>query len=112
MSEHASQPGIAFVIEPGTMADYRALRHWHYRSGEPRAAVLVLRAIVEKKTAGVLVVTMPVLNGRWRETAWSGWLGPHDRRERARLINAELRTAKQELERLTAGDPVGAATSE
>ena len=28
------------------------------------------------------------------------------------VINAELRTAKQELERLTAGDPVGAATSE
>jgi hypothetical protein len=27
-------------------------------------------------------------------------------------INAELRTAKQELERLTAGDPVGVATSE
>ncbi|MFS8370681.1 DUF4391 domain-containing protein [Acetobacter indonesiensis] len=28
------------------------------------------------------------------------------------IINADLRTAKQELERLTAGDPVGAATSE
>jgi hypothetical protein len=28
------------------------------------------------------------------------------------VMNAELRTAKQELERLTAGDPVGAATSE
>lgn len=53
------------------MADYHALARWHYRGGRPATVARVLRAIWRPPgraglLAGVLVVSMPTLNGRWR----------------------------------------------
>lgn len=79
-------------IEPGGVSDYRLLARWHYRAGAPAVPVLVVRASVCGEPAGVLVVTRPVLNGRWREAAWPGWLAGMGKRERAAEMNARLRT--------------------
>lgn len=83
-------------IEQGTSADLRALEHHHYRAGAPATLVRTLRADRtladgSETLAGVLVVSMPTLNGSWRNLAWPGaYTGP-DKRARAAAINAELR---------------------
>ncbi|MFG0282880.1 MAG: hypothetical protein ACF8R7_00520, partial [Phycisphaerales bacterium JB039] len=85
-------PGAA-PIEVGAPADYRALARHHYAGGRPGPIVRVLRAVdgASGDLAGVLVVSMPALNGRWRRLAWPGRFEDADRRTRARRINAELR---------------------
>src|SRR5205823_1709377 len=42
--------------------------------------------------AAVLVVSMPTLNGRWRELAWPGRFCGGDQRACARRLNEEVRT--------------------
>lgn len=81
-------------IEPGTITDYDALGALHYRSGRPATHVrtLVARAPTEPAPVGVLVVSMPTLNARWRNALWPGVFTHPNRRERARQINRELRT--------------------
>jgi len=78
-------------IEPGVRADYDALARFHYRAGPPGTCVRVLRATEGPSLVGVLVVSMPTLNGAWRETAWPGWLTGLNARERAKEINQRLR---------------------
>jgi len=96
-------------IELGTRADFLALAHHHYRIGAPATCVRVLRAVPRSGSAptphipgtprlsepqlpvGVLVVSMPVLNGAWRDAAWPGWLTGCDPRERAVHLNRSLR---------------------
>lgn len=84
-------------VEPGDWADYAGLARFHYAAGRPRACVAILRAVdpASELVAGVLVVSMPVLNAWWRRPAWG------DRYERsglggaagaARRLNAEVRT--------------------
>lgn len=92
MAQHAS-PADRFAIEPGGRTDFRALARFHYRAGEPATVVRVLRAIDRERDllGGVLVVSMPTLNGGWRELAWPGRYGRGDRREQVRRINDELR---------------------
>ncbi len=81
-------------IGPGTMDDYDALSGFHYVAGDPavpvRDGVLVARAHGE--LAGVLVVSMPTLNGSWREQAWPGRYVGSDKRALARRLNREVRT--------------------
>ena len=82
----------AVTISRGTYADYLALERFHYRSSSPATRVRLLAARDEGTgiLAGVLVVSMPTLNGRWRDLAWPGER-PRDRRESAWWINREIR---------------------
>ncbi len=81
-------------IEPARLDDYRALARFHYRGGEPATRNMaggMLRARIDSTLAGVLVVSMPTLNGAWRDLAWPGRYTAGSKRELARRINAELR---------------------
>lgn len=81
-----------FVIEPGSMADYRGLARWHYRAGPPAVPRRVLRAVDARAgVVGVLVTAMPTLNARWRSVVWPGRYERWPPRERARRLNDELR---------------------
>lgn len=88
-------------VERGSMEDYRALSHLHYRGGCPATVVRVLRAVREVPRwiepsggvlAGVLCVSLPALNSRWRERAWPGVFRSGDKRRDAAQVNALLRT--------------------
>lgn len=73
-----------------TWGDYLALARHHYRGGRPGVPVRVLAARDGGVLAGVLVVSMPALNGPWRARAWpSRGCG---KREAARRLNATVRT--------------------
>ncbi len=78
----------------GTFADYRALARFHYIAGKPATHVRVLcvRDPLDDQPIGVLVVSMPTLDGSWRELAWPGRYRSPDRAASARRINRELRT--------------------
>lgn len=88
-------------IEPGTVDDYAFVAHLHYRSGPPATIVRVMRAMrrvprfihpSREILAGVLVVSMPTLNGGWRDRAWPGVFPKHDKRRNAHLLNEHIRT--------------------
>ncbi|MCC5822897.1 MAG: hypothetical protein LAT64_04770 [Phycisphaerales bacterium] len=86
----------ALRIESGDAADLDALAHHHYRPGRPAAVVRVLRCVRttpegEHVLAGVLGVSMPVLNASWRPLAWPGRFESTDRRANARRLNHEVR---------------------
>lgn len=51
----------------------------------------MLRAVDDGEVVGVLVASMPTLNGRWRPIAWPGDYDTPDRRENARRLNRDLR---------------------
>jgi GNAT superfamily N-acetyltransferase len=76
------------------MNDYAALERYHYRAGRPATHVRVLAArdARDHDLAGVMVVSMPTLNGRWRLGLWGDRFGGRDRARSARAINDELRT--------------------
>lgn len=84
------------AIEPGTIADYRALSRFHYRAGRPATIVRILRAsdAPTGTLAGVLVISMPTIDGAWRRLAWPGRFDARllGKKEALRRINAELRT--------------------
>jgi GNAT superfamily N-acetyltransferase len=93
------------TIRRGGLADYDRLARFHYRAGRPATCVRVLvaeagGAYVARSTrpepVGVLVISMPALNGPWRERVWPGRyraIEPtrDDRLACARAINEELR---------------------
>ncbi|MCA9275727.1 MAG: ATP-binding cassette domain-containing protein [Phycisphaerales bacterium] len=93
--EGSPQQSQAIRIEPGSIEDYHALAHLHYRSGRPATIVRTLRAIRTTPTgdvlAGVLLVSMPTLNGVWRERAWPGRFSSGNKTLDARRLNDELR---------------------
>ncbi len=80
------------TIGPGTRRDYGELAGLHYRAGPPATIALredgapcILAARDgEGRLAGVLVVSMPTLNGSWRRLAWPGAYGGADKRRNAR----------------------------
>src|SRR5215831_987602 len=83
-------PCKGLVVREGTVRDYDEPARLHYRAGRPATVVKVLKAEAtgsrEQATGGssaaccplpvacslvgVLVVSMPTLNGRWRRAAW------------------------------------------
>lgn len=79
-------------IEPDGPEAYAALADFHYLSGPPATWAGVWSAWAGRLRAGVLVVSMPTLNGSWRRGAWPGWLEGLPPARLARLLNAELRT--------------------
>lgn len=91
--------GSTCRIAAGTREDYNALAHLHYRSGPPATiarnpdgtpAILAARDDHDR-LAGVLVVSMPTLNGAWRSMAWPGMFDSGDKRRDALAINRLLR---------------------
>lgn len=77
-------------IAPGTLDDYRALAHQHYRAAAPATVALILAARLGDALVGVLVVSMPTLNATWRDAAFPALRGlPRPRR--ARWINQNIR---------------------
>lgn len=85
--------GLAFEVGAGGRRDYAALRGHHYRRGDPATVdrVLVSREVGSGALAGVLVTSMPTLNGGWRRLAWGDRFAGGDKRGRAGVLNAELR---------------------
>ncbi len=83
-------------FEDGTIEDYERLAPCHYRGGRPATRPLIRRAVRTlpdgtDRVAGVLVVSMPTLNGAWRDLAWPGRYTSGCKRARAERLNAELR---------------------
>jgi GNAT superfamily N-acetyltransferase len=106
-SERSAGPAGELRLRSGTAADYEALSEFHYLGRAPATATRVLvlettgrsvagrflgRRETEAWPIAVLVESMPALGCRLREGAlghrYAQW---PDRRERARLINAEIR---------------------
>lgn len=79
------------VITPGTTRDYARLAHLHYRAGRPATIRRVLTARAGRDLVGVLVTSMPTLNGSWRDRAFAGRYTRGTKRARAARINRELR---------------------
>ncbi len=94
LHDEALGEAISIVIEPGAARDYDALSQYHYRSGRPATMVHVSCAIDPQAgmLAGVLVISMPTLNGSWRQLAWPGRYNSGNKKADARRINEELRT--------------------
>lgn len=91
----AVDPLARVVIEVGSIADYARLAAFHYLAGPPATHVRVLAARDAGQTVGVLVVSMPTLDGAWRDVAWAGRYRARRAGERSaclRLLNAEVRT--------------------
>ncbi len=86
----------ALSIAIGTIADYHALARFHYRAAAPATHVRVLRMMHEREPSpiGVLIVSMPTLDGAWRHLAWPGRYAARDGHRAAaiRRLNRELRT--------------------
>lgn len=88
---HATpSPMVAEIasVHPRVYARYA---EWHYLAGRPATIVLALEATVDQQPAGLLTISMPVLNADWR-SAWSDLLRPTSRSERAQVLNASVRT--------------------
>lgn len=79
-------------VARGTLEEYDALACFHYRAGRPATAAMVLTARVDGALAGVLVVSMPVLNGPWRAGLWPGVFEGSGKGSAARAVNRSLRT--------------------
>ncbi len=100
-SEHV--PRQTITIEQGTNDDYKQLAHFHYRAGKPATCVHILRAVRhtfstltsssddQRVLAGVLIISMPTLNGSWRNRAWPNFFRTGDKRTDAHRINTHLR---------------------
>lgn len=84
--------GDGVEIGEGSYADYVALSRHHYAAGSPATCVRVLRASDAGRVVGVLVVSMPTLNGGWRARAWPREAAGLSRSESAAWVNANLRT--------------------
>lgn len=95
-----------FEIESGSCRDYESLSEHHYRARRPATVTRVLRAVqtrdtaaarfsgsaATKRTIGVLVESLPALQCVLRDKALARRHGAiADIRQRARLLNAEVR---------------------
>lgn len=80
------------LIREGTIDDYDSLSRLHYRAGPPAtvARVLAARDAFNGELLGVLVVSHPTLNGRWRDIAWPGEK-PSDKSSSTAWLNREVR---------------------
>lgn len=85
-------PAARVRLREGRARDYDRLAEHHYRAGRPATCARVIVAEDEGAPVGVLVVSMPTLNGAWRRAAWPGRYDTGDRRADAARLNAEVRT--------------------
>ncbi len=82
------------AVTIGCWGDYQALARFHYIAGKPatHVHVLCIQDPIDKQLVGVLVISMPTLDGSWRQLAWPNRYRSRDRAAAARRINRELRT--------------------
>lgn len=80
-------------ISQGHITDYDALAAHHYRAGRPATHVRVLVARGLGERLGVLVASMPTLNGSWRRAGFADFaaIDTRDKRAQARWLNENLR---------------------
>lgn len=98
MPAGGADPASRLRLRQGTPEDYNALAHWHYRAGRPATCVRVLAMddpAEPSAPVAVVVVSMPTLEGRWREAAWPGRYSSGDKRADAARLNAEVRTVSR-----------------
>ena len=78
---------IPITFQPASPGAYSALARFHYRAGPPGVPVHAITATddVTGEVVGVLVVSMPTLNGAWRAAAWPRIRG-------VRALNRSVRT--------------------
>ncbi|MGH7244800.1 MAG: GNAT family N-acetyltransferase [Phycisphaerales bacterium] len=78
-----------------TLAEAKPLLARHYAAGAPARVCCLLGAWMESERGGelvgVLAVSHPTLNDRWREIAWPGVFAIPDKRERAQKLNETVR---------------------
>lgn len=82
---------VVLRIGSCAFADARPLLAQHYAIGLPARVCCTLGAWIENDLIGVLTVSHPTLNARWRALAWPGVFDTRDKRERARLLNEQVR---------------------
>lgn len=77
---------------------YDELARFHYRAGRPATiakrpdgGAAVIAATQCETLVGVLVASMPTLNGSWRHLPWPGRFDAKDKRLTAHRLNAEVR---------------------
>ena len=76
-------------------SEHAALLGGHYAGGNPGLIWRRYAAVCDDAplvTAGVLLLSMPVLNAPWRAVAWPGMFSGVAKREAARRVNAHVRT--------------------
>ncbi len=78
-------------IAPISISLARPLLARHYAAGSPARVCLTLGATIESRLVGVLTVSYPTLNARWRRRAWPGEYEGPNKRENARRLNAGVR---------------------
>ena len=78
-------------IRDGDLADLNALAPLHYRPGKPATVVHIMSARIGSQLAGVLAISMPVLNATWRTLAWGDRYSTADKSVNAKRINREIR---------------------
>ena len=61
-------------------------------SNATHVQILRIRDPIDQQPVGVLVISMPTLDGTWRQLAWPDRYRSRDRAAAARRINRELRT--------------------
>lgn len=80
------------TIREGVIGDYAQLARFHYRAAHPAVVVRVLVAEVRGACVGVLTVSMPPLEGRWRDLAWPGCYRSGDKSRDAAALNRDVST--------------------
>ena len=89
----AESVSALYEIMAGSRRDLAGLAPLHYRPGAPATIARVLRCVERSsgEVVGVLAISLPTLNARWRELAWPGRYDSGDRGRDAHRLNAELR---------------------
>ncbi len=77
---------------------YDSLARFHYRAGKPATIAkrldggpAVIAAMACDEVIGVLIASMPTLNGSWRNMPWPGRFDAKDKRAAACKLNSEVR---------------------
>ena len=88
-----TDPADTLIPREGKTADYAALARFHYLP-PPATICQVLSLIDPEELAPVacLVISHPTLNAWWRPLAWPHLFTTKDPRQRAHLINTNIRT--------------------
>lgn len=91
VSRFSSPNPDSIIIEVGAPSDLAPLARFHYVAGRPGPIAQAVRAVDDGEVVGVLIASMPTLNGRWRAIAWPGDYNTSDKRANALRLNHDVR---------------------
>jgi hypothetical protein len=80
------------LILEGTLADYKALSHFHYRECHLGPFEKIFTLKLNNDTVGVIVYSMPVPSLELRNVATNNYFAGLDRRSLIALVNKTIRT--------------------